>query len=337
MTELSNLKQQVTSLMQQNQYIAQQLQQTAQSQASPSVVSLPRIRQPNVFKGDMGFVVDDWISELEQQFAYYTDKFADGSSKVKYALAFLSGPAVHWWEHEPASKAMQLPSWEEFKQLLHGRFRPVQAAMIARQRLDKLRQRQGQSVNHFASLVQTIMTPISDMSEADQVHKFVNGLLTPIQAKVWERHPKSLKEAIDFAVSVEAMGNYGRAAMAPPNSYSSYGRSSASASSSAPMDISNVNLPNDADNSKDNAESSDPMSALVSKMEAMEQRLNAMFKGASGSRTFGGTGGAKKNRVAGLTAEDLADCRARGLCFRCKRSGHFKNDPQCPSYKGLNP
>lgn len=337
--ELANLKQQFTALMQMNQYLAQQVQQAPAPQPAPSSPSLPRIRQPNVFKGEMGFAVDDWISELEQQFAYYTEKFADDASKVKFALAFLSGPAVHWWEHEPASKQHQLPSWEAFKDILHGRFRPVQAAMIARQRLDKIRQRPNQSVNQFASVVQTIMTPIHDMSEADQVHKFVNGLLIPIQAKVWERHPKSLKEAIDFAVSVEAIGNYGRAAMASPSSYANYSRASThvapSSSSSAPMDISNINSQEEAaEDPEEQDPLADPVSALISKMEAMEHRLNAMFK-TGHKAASGGTSSRKKTRIAGLTAEEIADCRAKGLCFRCKRPGHFKNDPQCTA-KALN-
>jgi putative sterol carrier protein len=328
---------QMVEVMRQNSIISTQLSQAVSAAgASPhsaSSTSLPRIRQPNVFKGDMGFVVDDWISELEQQFAYYKEKFTDGASKVKYAVAYLAGPAVHWWEHEPSSKAevLQSLSWEVFKELLHGRFRPVQAAMIARQRLDKLRQRQGQSVNQFASLVQTIMTPISDMSEADQVHKFVNGLFTNIAGKVWERHPKSLKEAIDYAVSVEAMGNYGRAAMAPSGSYSHFGRSQGSnhstgaSSSSAPMDLSNVNMSDDSEESKDSTEAADPMALLVSKLEAMEHRLNAMFKPSNNSN---GRKNGNKDRVPGLTSEDIVALRSAGKCFRCKKTGHFKRE--CP-------
>jgi hypothetical protein len=331
LTELNNLKQQFTSLLQMNQFLAQQVQQLhAQQPAAPQSASLPRIRQPNVFKGEMGFVVDDWISELEQQFAYYKERFVDESSKVKFALAFLAGPAVHWWEHEPASKEDQLPSWDAFKVRLHGRFRPVQASLIARQRLDKVRQRPNQSVNQFASLVQTIMTPITDMSEADQVHKFVNGLLSSIQAKVWERHPKTLKDAIDYAVSAEAMGNYGRAAMSSSFGYNRSGQAPAVASSSAPMDISNLNT-EDSEDPKEEVPAVDPMSALLTKMEAMEHRLNAMFK--PGPKNSAGGAAGKKTRVAGLTPDELADCRARGLCFRCKKSGHFKNDPQC---KALN-
>ena len=59
------------------------------------------------------------------------------------------------------------------------------------------------------------------MGDADQVHHFVNGLLGPIAFKVWEKHPTTLVQAIDAAVSVEAMHNYGRAAAPFPGSKAS--------------------------------------------------------------------------------------------------------------------
>jgi hypothetical protein len=140
-----------------------------------------------------------------------------------------------------------------------------------------------------------------------------------------------LKEAIDFAVSVEAMGNYGRAAMTHSNNYSQYGRSStnSSAVSSSPMDISNINVDDGShEESKELAEASgavDPMTLLVSKMEAMEHRLNAMFKP---SNTSNGRKSTNKDRVPGLTSEDIIALRSAGKCFRCKKTGHFKRE--CP-------
>ena len=203
---------------QQQLQAAQQAAMQAQAQAhgaaagAQSTPSLPKIRAPSQFKGEMGFAVDDWICELEQQFAYYNRAFPDDASRIKFAVAYLHGPAVHWWDKEP-SKAIVGLSWAEFLVTLRKRYRPVQASMLARQCLDKLRQRTGQSVNAYANQFQMTLQPIADMSAADQVHHFVNGLLSNVAAKVWERHPLTLPTAIDYAVSVEAMSNFGRAAM----------------------------------------------------------------------------------------------------------------------------
>lgn len=286
---------------------------------------LPKLRQPSQFKGDMGFAVDDWISEMEQQFAYYD--IVDPTVRIKMAVAGLAGPALRWWDQEPSRDAVN--TWALFVARLHARFRPVQAAMIARQRLDKLRQKAGQSVNAYANLFQTTLTPIGDMGNADQVHHFLNGLLPPIASKAWERHPVDLRSAIDVAVSVEAMGNFGRAA-APAGHRYSYG-SSIAASASVPMDL---NYVEDDGAGLDHSSGApvaapqvDPMAAtILAKLEAMEMRINALAQGTAGS-TSAPSG--KKNlgdRVPGLKAGDIDRLRAENRCFRCKKKGHFKRE-----------
>jgi hypothetical protein len=144
------LEQQVSKLILSQQQIAlQQQQATAQQQqqqqqqapshasaAAPRAPELPRIRQPSSFSGSMGSMVDDWISELQQQFAYYGGKFPDDLSKVRFAVAYLTGAAMHWWEHQDQPA---ITTWAGFVLALHGRFRPVHAAMLARQKLGKLR------------------------------------------------------------------------------------------------------------------------------------------------------------------------------------------------------
>jgi hypothetical protein len=287
-------------------------------------VELPRIRQPSTFTGTMGFGVDDWVSEMVQQFSYYAGRFPDGASCVRFAASYFTGAALHWWERE--SDRASIVDWSEFVSRLHKRFRPVQAAMLARQRLGKLSQRAGQSVNQYTSSFQITLTPIVDMGDADQVHHYVNGLIGVVAAKVWERHPVTLKEAIDYAVSIEAMSHYGRSAMAPSGGFrgSSYGGgSSSSSSTSVPMDINN--LQGDLEHKYDEPEQGfDPLSAILAKMESMEHRINAL--GQSG----GSSGGVShdRSRIPDLKPGDIARLQKENKCFRCKKTGHMKNE--CP-------
>lgn len=337
LAELAQLRQQVLNL---NAFAAAaQAQQQQQQPTAPPKVDLPKIRQPSSFSGAMGFVIDDWLGEMVQQFSYYGSKFPNDASRIRYAVAYLSGPAMHWWEHEPDRDSVT--SWTEFTKRLHARFRPVQAAMLARQKLGKLSQRTGQTVNQYTNSFQITMTPIVDMSDADQVHHYVNGLAGPIAAKVWEKHPMTLKTAIDYAVSVEAMINYGRAASYSGHSFAGRGgnvSSSSSSSGSVPMDTSlnNINA-TESESLTTEAESAasrssvDPFAAMMSKMEsAFESRLNAMF----GSSARGGTGAPQRRQagtfVSGLKPGEVAKLMAEGRCFRCKKTGHMKNDPDCP-------
>lgn len=313
--------QQMYRQMQQQQQQLQTAQATAQqvatvAVAAPRQVELPKIRQPSSFSGTMGFAVDDWISEMHQQFAYYDGRFTDDAAKIRFAVAYFTGAAMHWWEHQPA-----VHSWNEFVSRLHGRYRPVHSAMLARQKLGKLRQRVGQSVNQYVSVFQNTLTPIVDMGDADQVHHFVNGLLGSIAAKVWEKHPTNLVEAIDAAVSVEAMSNYGRAA-APSSSASS------SSSGAAPMDINNIEA---------NDEEVDPMMAMMQQFMATQQAMGAQLNALSAAPRHGGNhrggksnhgGRPKGDRIDGLTPELIKELRAADKCFRCKEAGHKKDE--CP-------
>lgn len=266
---------------------------------------LPKIRPPSTFTGAMGFAVDDWLSEMEQQFAYYGDKFPNDHVKVSFAVGYLAQNALHWWQHEPDRANLD---WNGFVARLHGRYRPIQAAQLARTKLNELKQRPNQSVNHFTSQFHTIMTPITDMNEADKVHYYIKGLQTWLGAKLWQQYPKTLKQAIDDAVSIEATRNFGRMASGQSSSSSSnqsHSRSSGHSSSSgqyygsAPMDTSLNHIQHTSTSTHGNrfddvddfgfdhdyygqpattTHQSDPMQALCSKMETMvEQRLNAIF------------------------------------------------------------
>ncbi len=333
--ELAQLRQQV---MQLSQYAAQQRQQQQQQQAAAAAaqaqalqprVEMPKIRQPSTFTGAMGFAVDDWISEMQQQFAYYGAQFPDDASRVRFAVAFLGGSALHWWEHEPGRQLVV--TWSAFVDRLHARFRPVQAAMIARQRLGRFRQNERHTVNQYVSAFQTVLTPIVDMSDADQVHHFVNGLLPSIAAKVWEKHPKTLVEAIEHAVTAEATGNFGRAAMPfASRSFVSHHGTGASSSTSAPMDINHVGLESFFGEQSESHSVSmlDPASAAVmAKMEAFELELNAMF--GRGNQPSG----KKKSNNSGRS-EEIQRLMSEGRCFSCKEKGHMKSE--CPKSKSKN-
>jgi hypothetical protein len=365
LAELAQLRQQVQQLYHMQNSAASNAAAIASSvaAAAPSHSSLPKIRQPSAFRGEMGFLVDEWISEMEQQFLYYTNKFPDDSSRIKFATVHLVGNALQWWNHEPGREALLAGSWANFVVCLRTRFRPVKAELIARQRLDQLRQRSGQGANQYANLFQTTLNPITDMSPADQVHKFTKGLLPHLAAKVFEKAPVDLKTAIEWAVRLEANGIYGRTAALPAHAYgrgnySANGNGAASSSTGDAMDesLNNIGMDGVDQSDPDQESPSNPAAAsgamnaeqvqsIFSKFESLlDQRLNSLVSGrysaqqktVAFSKGNGSGGGRGKDRVPGLTPADVARLRSENRCFRCKKVGHMKSDCPNPVNNRLN-
>lgn len=330
---LAALQQQMVQMQQHMQHQAQQqaaAQHAAQqagagAAAAPHPRPLPKIAPPSKFKGEMGGGVDDWIRALEQQFAYYDAAFVDEGARIKFAVAYLDGPAAMWW----GTLVPKPTTWVLFVERLHDRFRPVQASMVARQKLGKMRQIG--SVSAYASAFQTVLTPISDMGDADQVHHFVNGLTEHIRRRVWEKHPTSLAQAIEFAAMVEAVGNFSRSAM--PYSRA---QGAGAPSGSVPMDINHVSVEEEEENPSeprfhDEPSSSRMESMVLAKLQALEAKLAAFGPTSSPAKPK-----SNSNRVPGhLSPSEISQLMRDGKCFRCKKSGHMKRE--CPENSKSKP
>ena len=331
---LAHLQQQFMQLQQhvqqQGNQTAQQLAAThqavqaaaaAQPAASASSVRLPKIAPPPRFKGDMN-TVDTFIRAIDQQCEYYG---ISGGAKLQFAFAHLDHGALMWFN----ALDIKPTTWIAFTDQLYARFRPVEVAMMARQRLDTLRQRNN-TVSAYVNAFQTILTPISDMSQADQVHHFVMGLTPSLVQRVWEKRPKTLASAIEFAASVEAgLVFAGRSASHYQGSRSH--TSASSSSDSIPMDINHVShdgLDEELPMARFHDEPQVDSTALLSKVQELEHRL-AMMQNSS-IKSFS----KDKDRISGLKSGDISRLMKEGKCFRCQKTGHMKSE--CPQAKHVS-
>jgi hypothetical protein len=308
----------------------------------------PKIPQPAAFTGEGATAtnVEEFKDSMQRLFEYYPESFANDAAKLQHAIMFLQGKAATWWKATKKEfDALEEPvtTWPHFMQLLDERYRPRQAAETARMRLDSLRQDR-RDVRAYADFFHKQMAYISDMAMADQIHVFIRGLSVGVKAEVLRAQPKTVSDAINAAVQAEQLPGLAR-------SYGSYGRGGAGGGNggTAPMDLSHIALENDGEfpptdsgvPTSDSAAPGGPSGAAASSsgsnldtlaqaLMAMQvnqqqttQQLLAMFQ-------RGGPSGRgqqrKKNQVSGVTKEEVRVCRDKGLCLKCKQSGHFARE-----------
>lgn len=321
----------------------------------------PRPKAPpmTLFTGLMGsggFEIDQWLREVNKQFAHFGARaFPDDGAKIAFAVEWMSGAAQDWWENEDKNGIV---SWASFVERLRHRYRPQMPAELARQRLRTLSQRGRCETycNEFLKLV----ARIPDRCEEDKIFDFKMGLDRPLAAKVAEKQPKTLQEAMEIAVQAEpyvslrggvASGHFRSVAFSRPNAPANSG--------AAPMELNyagwesevqhaewqesqSSRFDRDASNSHVEGElkvgqlasSTDHMNLVLARIEAMESRLQTMqsssFNRPSTSNKSGGN--RSRNLIPGLSAADVASLQKEGRCFRCKQKGHMKNE--CPQVQG---
>ncbi len=324
-----------------------QVAQQAAAAAAAAGASSPRkshsrlkIPAPSAFKGEMGNAADTWLRSVQKQFSFYganSVEFPDALSQVRFAAMHLEGPALEWWDQLPSQST--IVTFAEFEKALRARFRPMQAAHVARQRIASLKQRG--RVSGYCNTFLTELVPIKDMSAADQVFFFRQGLDTQLALEVLKKDPKTLHDAMEVAVAAEAYlgrgmggGSRGTGYFTPSSGHSSGGARASANDGATPMDLNNVNLEYNAYEGETApaagssssaaaaaAASTVETTALLAMMQQMQHQLLALQQPKPNVAS---------GKVPGLKAGDIDRLRTEGRCFNCKEKGHSKRDCNKP-------
>jgi hypothetical protein len=209
----------------------------------------------------------------------------------------------------------------------------MQAATVARLRIASLKQTG--SVQAYANLFQKELTPITDMSAADQVFFFRQGLKPHNGQRVLEKMPQTLHAAMDLALLADVNGRVLQSGSHHQGNrshgQSSYRSQSGSSSSQVAMDVSNVNQSEDGENfespvfheEKPEESPSDrvqhQMVSLMEKLVGQQQSINALFAAVGSGGSKGGVG----DRVPQVSKEEFDRCFKNRLCLKCKKPGHI--------------
>ena len=223
---------------------------------------------------------------------------------------FFDGPAADWWTSVDRSAVV---TWTQFVECVQTRWRPGMPAEAARLRLANLKQKG--HVSAYCNLFLQLLAHIPDKSEADKIFDFKRGLSAALAARVAEKAPKTLEEAMSLCVRLD---QYLTPSAARPWTQSA----ASSASGSSDMDLNHLE---DDEEPLEQAPSDAIALQILSRMEAMELRLNALGQSAAVAKPR------NKDHVPGLSRDDIARLMAEGRCFLCKSKDHMKRD--CPRKK----
>jgi hypothetical protein len=279
--------------------------------------SSARLPPPPSFDGKAS-ALDDWEKRMKVQMAWYQDLRANESSKVLFAAATLTGPALDWYAALTTTPA----SFDDLLALLRQRFQPILASLTARVQLDGLKQGK-RPVQDYVSDFVRLIAYVPTMSQDDRTHRFLAGLSPALQDKVVQAAPTTLDDACLHAIRAE-----GRAGL----------MSAAFTGSSSAMDLSNTELSGESD-----VDAAAPaglgalLQQLVGTQTALLERLNAVEHGMRGRNHQPSQRFDMSSLSGSLSQEQIRDRLDRRACFDCGQVGHRKGDARCPGRnKGQN-
>lgn len=318
---------------------------------APLKLKAPTLAQ---FTGGMGFQVDTWLRNVKKQFDWYGPAtFTNDAQKIQFATLHMEGAALEWWDS--LDDQDDITTWEEFVKRLHQRYRPKLAAEVARQGLAALRQTG--AVSQLCHRMLSLLTHVPTMHEEDKIFAFKRALNDQLAAKVAEKEPSTLQDAMHIAVVAEQYLTRGKhGGTFPFHGRFAAGRSTGggpTTSNSTAMEINNVELQAWNDEMMahfmaeygDRESSSTPSSstpaaaavppqgnlqllAMMQELRAQQHALAAAFQKRGGNtNTKGRSANAPSStKVPGVSKEEFERCRKEGLCLKCKEGGHLARD-----------
>ncbi len=311
--------------------------------------------KPPTFHGDRRTNAEVWLLELENYFS--VTGVTDGTQRVGFAVSQFRDSAVLWWKHLLNNKQEQVDTelvndWDKFKKALLLNYAPVEAAETARVALHRLKQTH--TVAAYCDVFLRHLNNIEDMSTADQIFSFKNGLQSYIAKEVHQHHPKTLAEAMTYAQRAEIESRVyrtepRRANFRPPHRYPSHGSYNRFNSGSghgnagtAPMELGNINFGMNgvhdyngyevAGSNIDNNEQNEYYNGYNNEDDnkQSEHTVNAIGSNPHFNSNMNRYPSRSNNnfRVPGLTREQIETYKRANACFRCGQAGHYKSS--CP-------
>ena len=136
-----------------------------------------------------------------------TESVEHSRQKVNFARAQMRGQALQWFKFldETQSEESQILDWNQFRELLMKRFRPVAAYTMARAQLHSLRQTS--SVSAYIQEFLSLISSVPNMTEEERIDKFLFGLKGNLKRDIMLFDISTLNRCVDLAQKAELNSN----------------------------------------------------------------------------------------------------------------------------------
>ena len=222
--DISSLRQQVA---QANQSLQEQIAQTIQAVAiatqsisnvnntnSNSNSLLLKTGKPEKFNSENA---RSRLKSIATIFAAHSNTI-DDNTKINYALSYMTGAGLQWWELATLNGNI-LTSYEEFQKELINYFQPVNRELTARKMLSDLKQMGKLTlVQDYNREFSRWLLQISSMTAAEQIFHYSQGLNTRTIIEVERAEPQSLQDAMKIADRLDSLFNSGQNYLVFPRS-----------------------------------------------------------------------------------------------------------------------
>lgn len=191
-------------------------------------------KQPESYGGKRDYLsVSTWIFKMEQYFhlvgMFKPGMLATDASRIMFASTFLVESAAIWW-FTLAQTNTTPDTWTKFCDAIRSEFVPADYLRCGRDRLRKLKQTK--SVSRYLAEFRNIILTLSDITEGEQLDKFVQGLKQEIRLEVLKSTASTFEEVSRIALRIDsAMWN---------SRDVKYGSSSTTDNGVTPMEIGNL-------------------------------------------------------------------------------------------------
>ena len=155
-----------------------------------------KLREPDAFNGSDSRKLRTFLALCQLNFRSLSAAFPDDTSKINYALSYLKGTALEWFE--PAltegEEEFWMSDWDEFIHQLQVNFGPADPVGDAEEGLDVLRMRDGQKIAKY-NVEFNRLAATAKWGDAPLRHAYYKGLPDRIKdSLVHVRKPANLQE-----------------------------------------------------------------------------------------------------------------------------------------------